>query len=54
MTTLPPTSLSSISDILVTVEGHHAAAGDDVPLALADLEALLARYAGRSRCGVRY
>jgi hypothetical protein len=28
------------------VEGHHAAAGNDVTLALGDLEALLARYAG--------
>jgi DNA/RNA-binding domain of Phe-tRNA-synthetase-like protein len=34
------------SDILVTVEGHHPEAGNDVTLALADLEALLARYAG--------
>jgi DNA/RNA-binding domain of Phe-tRNA-synthetase-like protein len=32
------------TEILVTVEGHHAAAENDVPLALADLEALLARY----------
>jgi len=33
------------TDILVTVEGHHAAAKGDVTLALADVESLLAKYA---------
>lgn len=33
------------TDIIVTIEAHHPAAGDDVAQALADLEALLARYA---------
>jgi DNA/RNA-binding domain of Phe-tRNA-synthetase-like protein len=33
------------TDILVTVEGHHATADRDVPLALEDLEALLVTHA---------
>ncbi len=33
------------TEILVTVEGHHETAADDVALALADLEALLDAYA---------
>jgi DNA/RNA-binding domain of Phe-tRNA-synthetase-like protein len=33
------------TEILVTVEGHHADAGDDVRRAVADLEALLAAHA---------
>jgi DNA/RNA-binding domain of Phe-tRNA-synthetase-like protein len=32
------------SDILVTVEGHHEGAAEDVPAAVADLCGLLARY----------
>lgn len=34
------------TDILVTVEGHHDGATDDVPRALDDLEELLGTYAG--------
>ena len=34
------------TEILVTVEGHHGAADHDIAQALADLEALLATYAG--------
>jgi DNA/RNA-binding domain of Phe-tRNA-synthetase-like protein len=33
------------SEILVTVEGHHATANGDVTLALADLEALVVTHA---------
>jgi DNA/RNA-binding domain of Phe-tRNA-synthetase-like protein len=33
------------SEVLITVEGHHQAAPDDVDRALRDLEALLGRYA---------
>jgi DNA/RNA-binding domain of Phe-tRNA-synthetase-like protein len=33
------------TEILVTIEGHHAAAADDIDRALRDLEALLGSYA---------
>ena len=33
------------TDVLVTVEGHHAGAADDVEAAVADLEKLLRKYA---------
>jgi DNA/RNA-binding domain of Phe-tRNA-synthetase-like protein len=33
------------TEVLITVEGHHDRAPDDVPAAVADLEALLRRYA---------
>jgi DNA/RNA-binding domain of Phe-tRNA-synthetase-like protein len=34
------------TEILVTVEGHHDGAADDIATAVADLEALIGRYAG--------
>ena len=39
-------SSGSTTDVLVTVEGHHASARADVEAALADLDALLRSYAG--------
>jgi DNA/RNA-binding domain of Phe-tRNA-synthetase-like protein len=39
-------SSASTTDVLVTVEGHHAAARTDVEAALADLDALLRSFAG--------
>ena len=39
-------SSASTTDVLVTVEGHHAEARRDVEAALADLDALLHTYAG--------
>ena len=39
-------SSASTTDVLVTVEGHHAEARQDVEAALADLDALLHTYAG--------
>lgn len=41
-------SSASTTDVLVTVEGHHAAARQDVEAALADLDALLHAFAGAS------
>jgi DNA/RNA-binding domain of Phe-tRNA-synthetase-like protein len=39
-------SSATTSDVLVTVEGHHASARSDVEAALADLDALLRSFAG--------
>ena len=39
-------SSAATSDVLVTVEGHHASARSDVEAALADLDALLRSFAG--------
>jgi len=39
-------SSGSTTDVLVTVEGHHASARSDVEAALADLDALLRSFAG--------
>lgn len=39
-------SSASTTDVLVTVEGHHAEARTDVEAALADLDALLRSFAG--------
>jgi len=41
-------SSESTTDILVTVEGHHERARADVESAIADLDALLQRFAGAS------
>ena len=39
-------SSAATTDVLVTVEGHHASARSDVEAALADLDALLRSFAG--------
>ncbi len=39
------TARDDTTEILVTVEGHHATANQDVTRALADLEALLVTHA---------
>jgi len=46
----PSGAREDTSEILVTVEGHHAGADADVGAAVGDLEALLGRFAGGEVC----